>query len=154
MNEYLHKAIEELKRADHLIFVSLKYTRSVDVIRSCIARLMAGYEAIIEGLLERAKDKGKIKQIPKSPSIQCDMVCDLHSDDEKIQDYITFYTLLRKMYKGQYTRSGEFRRPVMMTVQVDKKLVEVNIDIITEYYKRSLKFIDYIKEKFGDAKKA
>jgi hypothetical protein len=154
MNVYLHRAIEELKRADHLIYVSLKYTRSVDVIKSCIARLMAGYEAIIEGLLQKAKDKGKIKHIPASPSIRCDMVCDLYPDYEEFQDYITFYLLLRKMYNGKYTRAKEFRRNVAMTVQVDKQLMEVNIDVVTEYYKRSLKFIDYIKEHFGDAKKA
>ena len=40
MNTYLDKAKSELKRADHLIFVSLKYTRTVDVIRSIIERLI------------------------------------------------------------------------------------------------------------------
>ena len=32
--------IEELKRVDHLVYVSLKYTRTVDVIRSIIDRLI------------------------------------------------------------------------------------------------------------------
>ncbi len=32
-------ALQELKRADHLIYVTLKYTRTVDVIKNTIKRL-------------------------------------------------------------------------------------------------------------------
>ena len=38
MNEYLLEAREELKRLEHILYVSLKYTRTVDVlIMLCIA---------------------------------------------------------------------------------------------------------------------
>ena len=38
--ESIDKAKEELKRVDHLFFVSLKYTKTVDVIKSLIDRLI------------------------------------------------------------------------------------------------------------------
>ncbi|MFH1511616.1 MAG: hypothetical protein ABIF10_08050 [Candidatus Woesearchaeota archaeon] len=148
MRESLGEAKEELKRADHLIYVSLKYTRSVDVIRSTIERLINTYEIIVKSVLVRAKERKLIASIPMSPGIQAEIVRDLYSDDETITNYIQFYLLLRRMYKGKYTRAREFRRNVTMTVEVDKKQVEVNIDIITEYYKRSLAFLDYVRDKF------
>ena len=35
MNENIHDAKQEMKRVDHLIYVSLKYTRTVDVMVGC-----------------------------------------------------------------------------------------------------------------------
>ena len=148
MREYLGEAKEELKRADHLIYVSLKYTRSVDVIKSVINRLINAYEIIIRGLLEKAREKKLIHQLPASPGMQADVEKDIYNKDQEIVNYIQLYLLLRKMYQGKYTRAHEFRRNVTMTVSVDSKLIEVNIDIITEYYKRSLAFLEHVKEKF------
>ena len=41
MIETLENAKEELKRVDHLIFVSLKYTRTVDVLLNVINRIIS-----------------------------------------------------------------------------------------------------------------
>ncbi|MFH1026149.1 MAG: hypothetical protein V1764_05665 [Nitrospirota bacterium] len=148
MRELLGEAKEELKRADHLIYVSLKYTRSVDVIKSVIERLINFYEIVVRGLLERAKEKKLIQKLPDSPGMQADFVKDVYRKHEEMENYIKFYLLLRKMRTGKFTRAHEFRRNVTMTVTVDNQVLEVNIDIITEYYKRSLMFLDYVKEKF------
>ncbi len=53
-HEFLETAQDELKRADHLMFVSLKYTRTVDVIKSIITRLKAAIDAGFEVLLQAA----------------------------------------------------------------------------------------------------
>ena len=37
---YLEDAKDELKRADHLVFISLKYTRTCDIIRNTIERII------------------------------------------------------------------------------------------------------------------
>jgi hypothetical protein len=55
MKESLSEAFEELKRADHLIYVSLKYTRTVDVIKSIIERLINAYDDAIITLLDKSK---------------------------------------------------------------------------------------------------
>ena len=39
MEESLRNALSELKRAEHSLFVSLKYTRTVDVIKHIVERL-------------------------------------------------------------------------------------------------------------------
>jgi hypothetical protein len=51
MIEALDESKEELKRVDHLIYVSLKYTRTVDVLRNVVARLLAALDYALLSLL-------------------------------------------------------------------------------------------------------
>ena len=43
MKEALDNAKEELKRVDHLFYVSLKYTRTADMMRHLIERLINAF---------------------------------------------------------------------------------------------------------------
>ena len=63
---FLEEARNEIKRAEHLMFVSLKYTRTVDVIRSLLERLVSALEACINSALEAAKERGTIDEIPNN----------------------------------------------------------------------------------------
>ena len=50
MNTSLSDAVEEIKRVDHLVFVSLKYTRTVDVIKSVVDRIISALDFIFIAL--------------------------------------------------------------------------------------------------------
>ncbi len=150
MKEFLQEAKEELKRADHLIYVSLKYTRSVDVIRSIIERLISAFDRVIDGLLERAKENGKIDAIPKSPGLKAEKVRKLHGEIEKCQDYVDFYLTLRQILISKFERVGEFRKNVALVAYVDGEKLEINIETITNYYHHSRKLIEYIQEQLKE----
>ena len=85
MNEYLFEAREELKRLEHIIYVSLKYTRTVDVINNALNRMVSTYDLIIEAFMEKALEEGKLDQIPKSPALKAKKFGDLYPDDAFIQ---------------------------------------------------------------------
>jgi hypothetical protein len=142
MNQYLEDAFEELKRVDHLIYVSLKYTRTVDIIKSIIERLINSYDFAIMGLLMMLKDKNVIQDVPKSPGLRASMIRDHYKDEPIILDFIQFYHLLRDISRAEYRRSSEYRRHVKMTALVDSGTVEIDIDIINEYYRKTRIFID------------
>ena len=61
MNEFLAEAREELKRVEHIIYVSLKYTRTVDVLRNALNRLVSLFDFLIEVLVEHAKKEKKFQ---------------------------------------------------------------------------------------------
>ena len=147
MKEYLHNAREELKRVDHLIYVSLKYTRTVDVIRSIIDRMTAAIDCIIEGLIEKAKREEKTESIPTQQGLRVNLVKEVYKDDEKIHAMMEFYLSLKKMMRAPYTKDQEFRRHVKMTSTVDGKEEITNIDIIYEYFEKIKEFVNYIEEK-------
>lgn len=145
MIEYLDEAKEELKRVDHLIFVSLKYTRTVDVLKSIIERLINAYEQGIIALLEYLKKKKKIKVYPKAVLLKCDLIREKFKD-EKINENLDYYLLLRKLSKAQFTKRLEYRRHVTMIADIDGNFFEINMDNLKEYFNKTNDFISYITD--------
>lgn len=156
MSEYLEslaEAKEELKRVDHLIYVSLKYTRTVDVIKSIIERMINAFDFSIRAGLEYAKVKKKIKAIPSNVVERGSVFLNLFkSEDESLKDYVDFYILLRKINRAHFERAREFRRHVTMTAFLEEGEIEIDIDIITEYYHKIRNFIIIIENIINPSK--
>jgi hypothetical protein len=149
MKESLYKAKEELKRADHLVFVSLKYTRTVDIIKNIIERLLNAYNFTMEALLRYAKENKKIKEISSVPLVRAEQLKKLYEDDQTINTYMELYALLRKITKAKFIRLREHRRHVTMVASIEEKDVEVDIDIISEYFQKTKEFVEYIEGIIG-----
>lgn len=145
MEELLNNAKEELKRVDHLIYVSLKYTRTVDVLKNVIQRLINSYDFIAESLLKKALNEKKIDLIPKAPKLKCEELQKLYKDDKIILDSVDLYLLLRKIFITEYEKENEYRRHVGMILKIENKEVRVDIDQVTEYYKQAKELIEYIE---------
>ncbi len=148
MKEHIDNAREELKRVDHLIFVSLKYTRTVDVIKSVIERLLNALEITVNSLLEYAKKKKMIKEIPESTLAKTELLNKIFNDD-MILDLINFYAFLRKISRAEYKKSREYRRHVTMSAIIDEGIINIEIDTVREYYDKTKNYVDYAEEMFG-----
>jgi len=143
MKEALDNAREELKRVDHLYWVSLKYTRTADMMRHLVERLISTFSFGIESLLKYAEDKNKIDKIPNNPAMDSKLLVKTFTDED-LAGYMELYLRLRKIIRADYTKREEFRRHVTMTCTIDNnEIVEVNIDILKEYYEKAKNFIDY-----------
>lgn len=142
MKESLHEAKEEIKRADHLIYVSLKYTRTVDMFRHIIKRIINSLDFTIVALLKHAIKKRKIKELPKSPGMKGEVIKKIFSD-KKIIELVDFYLFLRKVMRTEYTKAREYRRHVTMGVVVNGTPVGINIDIIYEYFDKTKEYVSY-----------
>jgi hypothetical protein len=140
MREALEDAKEEIKRVEHLFYVSLKYTRTVDMIRTMVERLISTFDYGMLSLLKYAKAKKKIKEIPPSPISKCELLGKIYEDID-IKQYTELYALLRKLTRMPYTKREEYRRHVTMISQVGDKKVETNIDILKEYYDKITDFL-------------
>lgn len=149
MNEYLDEAKEELKRVDHLIYVSLKFTRTVDVLKSIVERMISTITFVMDALLLKAKDQGKINEIPKLPSLKRSAVEKAY-DLVEMREFMEFYVLLRKIDKAVFEKAQEFRRHVTMTAVVDGQKIEVTIDIINEYFKKVKEFVTFAEKLLGE----
>lgn len=139
----MYEAKEELKRADHLLYVSLKYTRTVDVLKSIVERLISGLDIAISCLLQEAKEKKLVKEIPPQAGPRAELLRKIYKD-AKIDEMIEFHMMLRKVSKAEYKRSHEFRRHVTMTAATDTGVVIINLEVIKEYYERSTGYVDYV----------
>ena len=145
MNRFLNDANSELRRVDHLIHVSLKYTRTVDIIKSIIERLINAYDFCIIGILDMLVQQEKVEKIPTSPGLRAKILTD-NIKDEDFVDFINFYHLLRNLKRADFQRSNEFRRHVKMTAMLQDGPIDINIDVITEYYQRSRVFLKLVQK--------
>jgi len=142
----ISKALEEIKRADHLIFVSLKYTRTVDVIKSIIERMITAIDCLMDALFEHAQKKKKIKVLPTAPVVKAETIKKLYSDDVRIVEMMDFYLSLRKISKAHFTKREEYRRHVTMIATLEEGIIEISIDVIKEYFEKIKQFIEYLNE--------
>lgn len=139
----LEEGGEELKRVDHLVYVSLKYTRTVDMLMNAISRMIDGYDIIIQALILYANETKLTEHSPDSPIEQGNLVKRLFLQQE-IQDNVDLYFLLRKLHRSNPQKEQEFRRGVTMRTFIDGREEIVNIDIITQYYEFQREFFRFV----------
>jgi hypothetical protein len=148
--DYLDQLKSELKRADHLFYVSLKYTRTVDVIRSVIERLINAFDVGMEGLLHKVKKRRKKLDIPEQPRKRAEVTKEVFKDDAELIKFIDFYLELRDIIQAKYEKESEYRRNVkMITYLTPDNILDVNIDLLLEFFNRTKKFEEYVVEKIG-----
>ena len=143
MRQSLDDAYSELKRSDHLIYVSLKYTRTVDVIKSIVERLINCIELLITALVDKSLDEKKIAETPQNVIQKCQKVKEIYHDP-MIEEMCNFFLKLRKIDKAQFTRSSEYRRHVTMAVMVDDVVLNIDIDTIKAFYETCKGYFEYV----------
>lgn len=143
--ENLELAKKELKRADHLMFVSLKYTRTVDVLKSVLSRLLSTLEYSFIALLEQAKATGRTKTVPTQPKLRADELKKIYAEDPFVQQMVEFYFVLKKIDNAPFERRMEYRRHVTMISHIDDKKVEIDIDVVGDYFNKVEEFVTHVE---------
>ncbi len=140
----IEDAKEELKRADHLIFVSLKYTKTVDVIASIIKRLLSAHKSAADSLIEYLKEKKKVKETPVSFKAKIELLRKTMKQEE-IKEFIDFIIFLSRIDKSNHLKKEEFRKNVALIAEEDGKIIaEVSIEVLKEYYRKTEDLINFI----------
>lgn len=133
---YLDEAREELKRADHLIYVSLKYTRTGDVFRSIFERLINCLEFATSATLEYAKNEKVLDEVPSNMGLKLSLLKKTYPG-ELTNDIVNFLNFLKSVCKAEYKLSNEFRRHVTMTVMINDNVLNIDMDKIKEYFEKT-----------------
>ncbi|HLG23367.1 MAG TPA: hypothetical protein VI564_00380 [Candidatus Nanoarchaeia archaeon] len=153
MKESFDEAVQELKRVDHLFWVSLKYTRTVDVIKHVIDRLISCIGFGLEAILKYSKEKKLVSNIPDNAGLRIDLIKETFPQNSEIMEYVNFYARLRKLSRADYTKREEFRRHVTMIATIDNgEVVEVSIDTLKEYYEKTRVFLHFVKRTINEEK--
>ena len=138
--------IQEKISADHLLYVSLKYTRTVDVFKNIIERYINSYDQCMLSLLKKAHEQKKVASIPDRPLEMAALVKTVYKDYPAVFEAMEEYLLLRKINKAEYTKAREFRRHVTMTAMVDGEMMDLTIDRMHEMYDKLKNFIQVVEE--------
>lgn len=135
--------IKEKISADHLLYVSLKYTKTCDVILNLLLRWKIMID-ISFGILIQKSGK-KWKPVPDAPRAKLIQIRKLYSDEPIVMDALDLYELFRDMDSLNKSRESEFRKGVNLKVQYKGATVNVNLEKLAEYSQILERFISYLK---------
>jgi|TARA_B100001971_G_scaffold179694_1_gene175307 glutamine synthetase type III len=138
--------IQEKISADHLLYISLKYTKTCDVIVNLILRWRKMIETSIDAILEKAKKKKKISAIPSNPTKKIEEMKKLFKKDKNFQNTLKMYEMFRKIEELRKERSGEFRKNVNLRVFYRGEEININLEKLREYADELEKFISTTKQ--------
>jgi hypothetical protein len=138
--------IQEKISADHLLYVSLKYTKTCDVINNLLLRWRKMIETSLDSILKHAKKKKKLKSIPSNPVKKIDDIKNLFKKDKEFLEVIEFYEMLRKVEELRKERIGEFRKNVCLKIMYRGKEIEVNLEQLKIYSEMLENFITTTKQ--------
>ena len=133
--------IKEKISADHLMYVSLKYTKTCDVIINLLLRWKIMIEKSMEVLIEDAQKKKKWKPVKDAPRAKLIQLKKIHSKDELIFEVLCMYEFFRDVEKLEKIREHEFRKGVNLKVTFKEDVVDVNLEKLKEYTETLEKFI-------------
>src|SRR3989344_5741109 len=142
----MEEIIQEKISADHLLYVSLKYTKTCDVILNLILRWRKMIETSIDEILNHAKKKKKISFIPGNPAVKIEEVKKLFRKDKNFMDVIEMYEMFRKVEDLRKERIGEFRKNVTLKIYYKGEEISVNLEKLKVYADLLEKFISTTKQ--------
>jgi len=141
----MEEIIQEKISADHLLYVSLKYTKTCDVIMNLLLRWRKMIETCMIHMLKKYQKDGKIDEVSTNAIGRIKQMKQLYKDDPDMMETISFFMMLRKLEDLKTERIGEFRKNVALKIQFRGEEVNVNLEQLKVYAEMMEKFINTTK---------
>jgi len=138
--------IKEKISADHLLYVSLKYTKTCDVILNLLLRWRKMIETSMNEILKHAKKKKKISSVSTNVVGKIEQIRKVFKKDKDFLKVIDMYEMLRKVEDLRKERIGEFRKNVTLKIFYKGKEINVNLEQLKIYAELLEKFISITKQ--------
>ena len=142
----MEEIIQEKISADHLLYVSLKYTKTCDVIINLLLRWTEMIDKSIESILRHAKKKKKISAVPTNPVGKMEAMKKLFKKDANFLEVLELHEMFKKVRELRKERIGEFRKNVTLRVFYRGEEININLDKLKEYAEKVEKFISAVKQ--------
>ena len=134
---------EHLKRADHLVFVSLKISRTTDIIGNAVKRLIEAYELIFNEVLHELERRGKINSVPDTVKERAKLIKDLVGSG--LNKYYREYNTLKKIAAADYEAFDEFRKNVTLRTKT-RPPIDVKMDTVADFLNTTREAVKFLRE--------
>lgn len=146
----ISEIIKEKTSADHLLYVSLKYTKTCDVILNLLARWKSLLELSFDAILEKKVSEKTVPHMPESPKQRIEFIKTYFKKNNSVQEVVPLYIFFKKVPDLEKRREGEFRKNVNLKVIEPGKITEINLDKLSEYAEIVDKFVSEVKKILTD----
>jgi hypothetical protein len=141
----MDEIIKEKISADHLLYVSLKYTKTCDVIINLLLRWKVMIDLSMDNLIEKAKKQKKWKPVLDAPRAKLIQLKQIYAKEPVVAPVLELYELFRDVEKLPKVREGEFRKGVNLKLTYKGQEININLDKLKEYSEILERFISYLK---------
>jgi len=139
----IEDVIKEKISADHLLYVSLKYTKTCDVILNLLSRWKIMVYTSFVHLIKKA---GKSwKPVPDAPRAKLVQLKKLYANTPEVMEALDLYEFFRDIEGLEKMRENEFRKGVNLRVTYKTKIVNINLEQLGIYSQILERFISYLK---------
>jgi len=142
----IEEIIKEKTSADHLLYVSLKYTKTCDVILNLLARWKSLIELSFDAVIEKRIEDGKIPGKPGSPKERIEFMRKYFKKFDTIQNAVPVYIFFKRVPDLNKTREGEFRKNVNLKVIEPRRTTEINMEKLGEYAEIVENFVGEVRK--------
>ena len=142
----MEKIMQEKISADHLLYVSLKYTKTTDVILNLLTRWRSIIDLCVDKILETAKKKKQIKSIPSVPKLKIDKLKEIYKKNQVILIILELQEFFKSVERLEKVRENEFRKNMTLKVLYRGNWVDINLDKLKEYNESLERFISTLKQ--------
>lgn len=134
----------EMKAAQHLLYVSLKYTKTGDVILNLMHRWRLMIEHSVDMMLEKAKKKKLIKEIPIAPKLKIALLAQILKKEPLVVETLHLYSFFRRVDNLEHHKEHEFRKNVALRV-VDGQEIVIDVEKLKEWQALLENFIKFVR---------
>ena len=145
----LEEITKEKTSADHLLYVSLKYTKTCDVILNLIERWRSLIDLCFDAILAKATGEKRIIVQHNSPKQKIEYIRTYFKKKKDIQDILPLYIFFRRIPALAKARDGEFRKNVNLKIIEENKTTDINMDQLKEYSQLLEKFISAVRHELS-----
>ena len=140
----ISEIIKEKTSADHLLYVSLKYTKTCDVILNLIERWRSMIELCIDALLNKTKKQKIVNDIPVAPKMRVLALKQAFKKEPVVIETMDLYEFFKRVPATERIKENEFRKNVCLTI-IDGKEVKIDMDKLKEYAELLERFIKFVR---------
>ena len=134
----------ELKAAQHLLYVSLKYTKTGDVILNLMYRWQQMIEHAVDRMLEKARKKKLVKELPIAPKLKIALLAQLLKKESVVIETLHLYSFFRRVNTLEHVKEHEFRKNVALRV-IDDTEVVIDVEKLKEWQALLENFIKFTR---------
>ncbi len=130
-------AVDQLKRADHLLHITLKYSKTGDVMKSIIKRLLGAMDSGLDEALEFAKKKKLVKNIPKDFKEKIIMIQAVFPQAKNVREYVILHNNLKSLNKASYFVKEEYRKNITLVTDAG----DIKTERLVDFYEKAKEMV-------------
>lgn len=131
---YLRDLKRHLNSIEHMLYVSSKFTKTVEMIRRIIENIVTGYEyffSMAYKLLVSEEERAIGESLGLQHKIQ---ILSEELAKRGIHVDLSDFFLLKKILISDYDKIGEFRKNLCMVSYIDGEEYRIDINKLFDYY--------------------